>query len=196
VRLLVVGESGSGKTSWCREYIDWRRKSGSSVGGILSPAIGKQGQRVGSNALDLLTGQEIPFARLSRYKSFQGGEKIGDYTISRDGILFACGAIKRAVESRCDLVVIDEVGPLELSGKGLMPAVELAFTSASDVLIVVRSSLKEALQKHFSKCQFTVIVDLTQASLTMSHRANRKNHEWLSITRPQNVDSPKNQIVE
>jgi molybdopterin-guanine dinucleotide biosynthesis protein A len=172
VRLLVVGESGSGKTSWCREYIDRRRKSGSTVGGILSPAIEKQGQRVGSNALDLLTGQEIPFARLSRHNSFEEGEKVGDYTISRDGILFACNAIERAVESRCDLVVIDEVGPLELQGKGLMPAVELALASAIDVLIVVRSSLREALRKHFPDYEFTVIADLTKSSFNTQGHSN------------------------
>ena len=172
MRLLVVGEPGSGKTSWCRRYIDWRRKSGSSVGGILSPAIEKQGQRVGSNALDLLTGQEIPFARLSCYRCFQGGEMVGDYTISRDGILFACGAIKRAVESRCGLVVIDEVGPLELRGNGLMPAVELALASAVNALIVVRSSLREALQRHFSDYEFTVIADLMKSSLSTSRHSN------------------------
>jgi nucleoside-triphosphatase len=163
VRLLVVSESGSGKTSWCKQYINRRRESGSSVGGILSPAIEKQGQRVGSNAIDLLTGQEIPFARLSRYRSFKGGEKVGDYTISREGILFACGAIKRAVESRCNLVVIDEVGPLELSGNGLMPAVELALASPVNVLIVVRSSLKEALGRRFPEYEFVVLADLMQS---------------------------------
>jgi len=172
VRLLVVGESGSGKTSWCRAYVDRRRKSGSTVGGILSPAIEKQGQRVGSNALNLLTGQEIPFARLSLHSSFKGGEKVGDYTISRDGILFACGAIERAVESSCDLVVIDEVGPLELQGKGLMPAVELALGSKINVLIVVRSSLREALQKHFSDYEFTVIADLTKSSFDTSRHSH------------------------
>jgi len=172
VRLLVTGESGSGKTSWCREYIDRRRKSGSIVGGILSPAIEKQGQRVGSNALDLLTGQEVPFARLSHYNSFKEGEKVSDYTISREGILFARDAIERAVKSRCDLVVIDEVGPLELQGKGLMSAVELALASAIDVLIVVRSSLREALQKHFSDYEFTVIADLTESS----SNAQRHSH--------------------
>ena len=129
MRLLVVGEPRSGKTSWCREYIDGRRKCGCSVGGVLSPPIEKQGQRVGFNALDLLTGKQVPFARLSRLRRFKGGEAVGDYTISRRGISFACGAIERAVESRCDWVVIDEVGPLELGGKGLMPAVELALAS-------------------------------------------------------------------
>ena len=170
--LLVGGERGSGKTSWCREYIDQRRKSGSTVGGVLSPAIENQGQRVGSNALDLLTGQEIPFARLSPYGSLSGGEKVGDYTISRDGILFACDAIEQAVERRCDLVGIDEVGPLELHGKGVMSAVESALASAVNVLIVIRSSLREALQKRFSDHEFAVIADLTKSSLnTPRHSA-------------------------
>ena len=172
MRLLVVGEPGSGKTSWCSEYVNQRRKSGSAIGGILSPAIQKQGQRVGSNALDLLTGEEVPFARLSRYRYLKEGEKVGDYTISRDGISFACGAIEQAVESRCDLVVIDEVGPLELQGNGLMPAVELALASTINVLVVVRSSLREALQKHFPDYEFTVIADLAKSSFNTSKHSS------------------------
>jgi nucleoside-triphosphatase THEP1 len=177
VGLLVVGEPRSGKTSWCRQYIDWQRRCGSSVGGILSPAIEKQGQRIGSNVIDLLTGKEIPFARLSRYRSFKGGEVVGDYTISRDGISFACGAIKRAVESRCGLVVIDEFGPLELSGKGLMPAVESALASQVNVLIVVRSSLKGALQRRFPEYEFVVVADLTQSPSDVSDLTDCKRRE-------------------
>jgi molybdopterin-guanine dinucleotide biosynthesis protein A len=184
VRLLVVGQPGSGKTSWCREYIDRQRQSGSSVGGILSPSIEHQGQRVGSNALDLLTGQEIPFARLSRHKSFKTGQKIGNYTISKHGILFARGAIERAVESRCDLVVIDEVGPLELSGKGLMSAVELALASAVDVLIVVRSSLTGALQRRFPKYEFVIAADLTQSRSNGSELADSASHEAATYELP------------
>jgi len=177
VRLLVVGEPGSGKTSWCREYVDGQRKRGATVGGILCPAIEQKGQRVGSNALDLLTGQEIPFARLSGHRSFKAGQKIGNYTISRDGISFACGAIKQAVDSRCDLVVIDEVGPLELSGKGLMPAVESALPSAANLLIVVRNSLREALQKRFPEHEFVVAADLTQSASNTIERADGKSSE-------------------
>lgn len=196
MNLIVVGKPGSGKTSWCREYINWLGRHGFSVGGIISPETYKHGRRAGFDAIDLLTGKETSFARLSSNRSFKGGESVGDYTISRDGILFACAAIERAVDSKCDLVVIDEVGILELRGKGLMPTVELALASAVNVLLIVRSSLKEALQRRFPKCQFTVIADLTLSPPSASQRANWKNHEWLSITRPQNIDSPKNQIVE
>jgi nucleoside-triphosphatase len=163
VRLLVVGEPGAGKTSWCREYVDRRRESGSSVGGILCPAIERQGQRIGSNVVDLLTGHKVPFARLSSCSSSKGGEVVGDYSIGRNGISFACSAIKRAVDCRCDLVVIDEVGPLELRGSGLMPAVELALASTVDVLIVVRSSLKEAVQKRFPEHELAVVADFTRS---------------------------------
>ena len=102
---------------------------------------------------------------------------MGDYTISRDGIIFACDAIKRAVESRCGLVVIDEVGPLELGGNGLMPAVELALASAVNALIVVRSSLKEALQRHFLEYKFVVVADLTQSASNVSEFADCKSRE-------------------
>ena len=177
MRLLVVGEPGSGKTSWCREYIDRRRESGSSVGGILCPAVEHQGQRIGCNALDLLTGQEIPFARLSSHGCIRQGERVGDYTISRDGISFARGAIKRAIDNGCDLVVIDEVGLLELSGKGLVSAVELALASAVDVLIVVRSSLREDLQRHFSQYEFVVTADLTRSVSNLTEPTDGRSSE-------------------
>ena len=109
---------------------------------------------------------------------------VGDYTISRDGIIFACAAIKRAVESRCDLIVIDEVGPLELRGKGLMPAVELALRSGDNVLIVVRSSLREALQRRFPEYEFAVVADLTQSRSNMSELSDCKTREVAGYESP------------
>ncbi|MFQ6121462.1 MAG: nucleoside-triphosphatase [Dehalococcoidales bacterium] len=174
MNLLILGKPGSGKTSWCSEYISWLRRQGLSIGGVLCPETRKHGEQAGFNAIDLLTGEEIPFARLSRDRFFKEGERVGDYTISRKGILFACSAIEKAVENRCDLVIIDEVGPLELRGKGLMPATELALASMVNVLIIVRSSLREALQRHFPKYEFTVIADLSQFPPSVSKRA-----KWL-----------------
>ncbi len=91
--------------------------------------------------------------------------------------MFACSAIERAVESSCDLVVIDEVGPLELGGEGLMPAVELALASGVNVLVVVRSSLREALQKRFPEYEFVVVADLTRSPSNGSRLADSRGHQ-------------------
>jgi nucleoside-triphosphatase THEP1 len=74
-------------------------------------------------------------------------------------------------------VVIDEVGPLELTGKGLMPAVELALASGVNILIVVRTSLKEALQKRFPEYEFVVVADLTRFRSNVSATIDCKSSE-------------------
>jgi len=188
VRLLVTGETRSGKTSWCIQYVDSCRKRGSSIGGIVCPATERQGRRTGFNVIDLLTGEEVLFARLSRVRHFRGGERVGDFTISRRGISFACAAIERALRSNCDLMVIDEVGPLELSGKGLMPAVELALASQLNLLIVVRSSLREAIQRYFPQYEFVVVADLSQSRQNVSEIVDCGSHEASGTSHPWKAD--------
>ncbi len=74
-------------------------------------------------------------------------------------------------------MVIDEVGPLELGGKGLMPSVELALASAASILLVVRSSLKETLQRRFPQYEFVVIADLTQSPSNVSELEDCRSRE-------------------
>ena len=178
MNLLIVGDPRSGKTSWCRDYIDRVREQGISVGGVLSPEVCENGERGGVDVTELITGKRIPYARFSINDSFGEGEMVGPYTIDHDAILFACKAICSAIDSVCDLVVIDEVGPLELRGKGLMPAVELTISSALNVLIVVRSSLGEAVQRYFIMSEFATIDcstlhDLDDSLLHTSYRGMR-----------------------
>jgi nucleoside-triphosphatase THEP1 len=82
------------------------------------------------------------------------------------------------------LVVIDEVGPLELCGKGLMTAVELAPASPVNVLIVVRSSLREALQRRFPEYELMVVADLAQSPSTVSKLTDCKNRQVATYEPP------------
>ncbi|MFH1560210.1 MAG: nucleoside-triphosphatase [Chloroflexota bacterium] len=147
---LLTGQPGSGKTGWCYEYVNWLRSFGVSVGGVLSPGVHEAGTRIGFDLVDLLTGDEIVFAREKGKAHFEG-VPVGAYTISDEGLAFGLNAIERAVHKPCDLVVIDEVGHLELDDGGLMPAVSVAWMSPVNTLIVVRSSLQDEVLSYFEQ---------------------------------------------
>ncbi len=70
---------------------------------------------------------------------------MGQWRIFESGL--ACGrkAIERAVREKCDLVVVDEFGPLERSGGGLRAAVDEAAIACAPLLVVARESLCESL---------------------------------------------------
>jgi nucleoside-triphosphatase THEP1 len=66
----------------------------------------------------------------------------------------AAEAIAQAVADRCDLVVVDEFGPLELGGRGLRAVVDHAVESGVPILLIVRETLVESVQKLYGR--FTV----------------------------------------
>ncbi len=86
--------------------------------------------------------------RLGSYAPFKG-YALGKYVISFEGVCFGRKALEKALTEKCDFIVIDEVGPLELQGNGLAEAVEACISSASNLAIVVRSSLIDTFLEHF-----------------------------------------------
>ena len=89
------------------------------------------GRRVGFSLTDVATGEEGVLAHLHR----RDGPKVGRYSVdlsSLEGV--GVRAILHAVES-CELVVIDEIAPMELTSAAFVPAVETALASDRALLI-------------------------------------------------------------
>ena len=90
--------------------------------------------------MDILTGRGVMFARLASEAQI-AGELVGNYLISHAGLEFAESAIKQAIAEGCDVVFIDEVGHLELAGKGNAEPLKMAYQKAKHTTVVVRRSL-------------------------------------------------------
>ncbi len=160
MKIVVTGPPGSGKTTLCQNYArEWQRL-GWRVGGLLCPEVRQDGQRIGSDAHDLLSGQRAPMARLAGDAPFKGYVQ-GKYVISFEGIRFSRKVLEKALTEKCDFIVIDEVGPLELQGNGLAESVEACISSASNLAIVVRSSLINPFWEYFGRELFqgAIIID-------------------------------------
>lgn len=128
-----------GKTTVCREVAE---RYGGSVGGMLSGEVRRDGGRTGFRVEDLSTGETGWLARRDG-----PGPRVGSYGVDVDDLeRVGVSAIRGALES-ADLVVVDEVGPMEFTSDRFVEAVEDALEHDGDALFVVHGRSRHPLAK-------------------------------------------------
>jgi nucleoside-triphosphatase THEP1 len=143
--LLLAGPVGVGKTTVAERVAGLALRQGLACGGLLAPAmLDACGRKVGIVGVDAATGQRRPLARTDRDL---GGPTIGPYSFDAAALEWATAVVMDAL-GNCDLLLVDEIGKLELwQGLGLAPILaRLAAGEAQRALILVRESLLDELQ--------------------------------------------------
>ena len=147
MKILISGTSGVGKTTLCERIVDMALERDLKCGGVLCPGAG-EGKTI---AMDLSTGEKEEMATKD---SKADGVPIGEYVLSEKGISFGKNAIRNAIENGSDLIFIDEIGPLERTGKGLSPEAERAIATEKDVIIVIREKMLQEFTSKFPGMEF------------------------------------------
>lgn len=138
---VLTGGRGVGKTTVCEAIIQSARTSGQRVAGILQPGrFNSWGEKIGFDLIDLASG-----VRRIAGNSFalpNLGTPLGKWTIDADVFAWADAVLARlAVSSaKIDLLVIDELGPLEFDrNQGLVHAFDLLHRqNAARTVVVIR----------------------------------------------------------
>ena len=135
---IVSGSSGAGKTIFCAELIAQAKNASLSVGGILCPAVYEGGEKVDIDQIDIRTGER---RRLGTRSGGTGETTVGCWQMD-ESVLAWGNAILASLKDE-DLIVIDELGPLELEeGCGYQEALRLLDESRYQVAVVaVRPAL-------------------------------------------------------
>jgi nucleoside-triphosphatase THEP1 len=166
--ILLTGRRGVGKTTVCQAVADLARRRGYRPDGVITPALyacpepfdftqDRRSRRacpadwelgignweltkVGFEALDVGSGQRWPLAHTDRDL---GGSRVGPYSFDPTALARALKVLERAISAVCDLLMVDEIGPLELEqGEGFAPILDLLpFEGPTHTLIVVRPAL-------------------------------------------------------
>jgi nucleoside-triphosphatase len=141
--VLLTGEREVGKTYLCQRVVHEAQRRGLSCAGVLSPACHEAQQKVGITLVDVATGEERPLASADDGTQ---GLRWGRYRFVTSSLKWGTQRLARATP--CDLLVVDEVGPLEMKlGKGLVNALDvLAGGGFSLALVVARPELVEELK--------------------------------------------------
>ncbi|GAB6266343.1 MAG: NTPase [Methanothrix sp.] len=137
-RIAVTGSPGIGKSTLVAKVISGTKLR---VGGVLARDRCYKDRRTGFELLDLSTGMVGILA-----DEAGDGPQLGKYRVHLDD-LDRIGA--QAVENAlgCDLIVVDEVGPMELSSHRFVLAVEKAIASPKPMLVVLHQWSNHRLAK-------------------------------------------------
>jgi len=150
MKLLLTGRRGVGKTSVCQAVVELARARGSSPQGVLGVALfDGSGAKVGFEAVDASSGQRWLLGHTAQPLD---GPRIGPYVLDSLGLERALDVLKRACNGP-DLMILDEVGPLELErNDGFAPVLDiLPLEGPGHLLIVVRPSLLPEIRRRLGR---------------------------------------------
>jgi len=170
--LILTGDLHAGKTTTVKKLIENLQKKGYSVKGIISSGEFQDNRRSSFELQNIVTGENLPLA--SNEKQV-GWSRFRRYWFNPEAIEKGNEMIQAACRSNPDVLIIDEVGPMELLGQGWSGSLELAIerTDVLQIWVIRKSKLNEALVKwQLSKHN---ILDISKLSLQeIEQRAIKK----------------------
>jgi nucleoside-triphosphatase THEP1 len=137
--LVLTGPVHGGKTTFLERSLARWASLGLAPGGFLSVAVTGTGGATGYDLLELRTGCRHPYLRR---EGKPDAERTGPFFFVPETLELARSIIREA--DHRELLIVDEVGPLELLGGGLWPVFREALARPGlRCLVVVREEILE-----------------------------------------------------
>jgi nucleoside-triphosphatase THEP1 len=165
---IISGQREVGKTSFLSRLYRQALVENIDVAGVISPAVFEEGKKIGIDLLDPRTGERKRLANLRHQ------EETGIFTErwAFDSQIMQWGNDLLACSVPSDLLIVDELGPIELEqGKGWQNGIwALNQNACKAALVVIRPELIETALKLWPQAQTLVIgetSDTQQVELTL-----------------------------
>lgn len=139
--IFITGRPGIGKTTVLLRVIKALKNEDYQVGGMISREVREKGSRVGFEIVNLYTGQKGWLAHVNQ----PTGPKVSKYRVNLEDLeKIGAEAILHAAENS-DVVVVDEIGPMELHSSSFKRAVTQAMESGKPMLGTIHRHARDPL---------------------------------------------------
>ena len=134
LRIGITGKPKIGKSTVIKEVIMRLKAEGIAVGGMLTSEIHEGGRRIGFSIEDINTGVKGILAHVH-----QRGPKIGKYGVNLADLdsIGAHSITTVLARSEPHIIIVDEIGPMELKSNKFIEAVENAMKSDKHLIVSV-----------------------------------------------------------
>ncbi|CAN7992367.1 unnamed protein product [Ixodes hexagonus] len=130
--VVLTGSPGAGKTTLVKLAVESLTKHGVSVSGFYTAELREGGRRIGFDVIST-TGKRGPLARIRQLSEGGVGPSVGQYCVniaSFEAIALEC------LQMPGDVVVLDEVGKMELFSERFQQRVQQLISSPDRCILV------------------------------------------------------------
>lgn len=155
--IFLTGPPRIGKTTIILKVIERLKLRGTKIGGMISQEILERGIRMGFKIIDLETNREGILAHVKQ----RNGPRVGKYRVCLEDLNeVGTKAILKACR-RASLIVIDEIGPMELYSNEFKKAVLEALNSDRIVLGTIHYRAKTAFTDAIRRREDIDLIEVT-----------------------------------
>jgi len=160
MRIIITGQPKAGKTEFLLRLADHFSKKGLSVGGMVTKAVlDEHRNRIGFEVLNTMTGESGVLASKSVGAVIHEGYSVNLADLEKIGI----PAIEQAIKS-CDIVLIDEIGPMEMKSEAFRRKYHEAFDSGKHVIATAYHTYAPSFQQGEWKRRIDYVLNFSAQS--------------------------------
>ena len=170
---LVTGDPGSGKTTVVSKLLFKVKSEGFTVGGVITREVRSHGERTGFTLLDLSTEESAVLASVEK----KPGPRVGKYHIDLKSLSTLAPKALEHARKHSDIIVCDELGPMELFSPEFRRAVNDSILNSSKLSIcVVHKRLADPLIEALKQSKEAKIYEVTY-----ENRDNITDEIWMEV---------------
>ena len=157
IKIGITGLPGSGKTYALLRVIEMLRDDELIIGGMIDEPLTDGRRKIGFTVRNIMTGETEVFATTATESKVMIG-KIGVDLAKFESVSIV--AIREACE-KCDIIVIDEVGKMEVESQAFIDAVKEALDMDKPMIITLHKKSRNPLLQDIRRRDDVRILEVT-----------------------------------
>ncbi len=157
IKIGITGLPGSGKTYTLKRVIEMLSKDNLRIGGMMDEKETDGRHETGLTVCDLMTGERLEFACPGTESKVMSGNLGVDLSLFES---VSIEAIKNACND-CDIIVIDEVGKVEVESQAFVDAVKEALDVDKPMIITLHKKSRNPLLQDIRRRDDVRILEVT-----------------------------------
>jgi len=167
--LFVTGRPGIGKTSVLLHTVEELKMKGYMIGGMLSREVREKGVRIGFEIIDFYSERRGWLAHVNQ----PVGPKVSKYRVNLDDLnVVGAGSIRDAAKN-AQIIIIDEIGPMELFSQAFREAVVGAMNSGKPLLGTIHFRAHDPIINSIRNRDDAQIIEVTYENRTSKQLFNK-----------------------